>query len=97
MNTTDPQSPEFNLQSLYFLTKKQLIDICIEKRLVLNQTEDMLKSIAQQLADINDQKAAFESEKENNDRETVKIRSELKNFVDYSQNFDDLQMNSEID
>lgn len=55
IDPTDPQSKFFNKQSLYYLTKKQLIDICGDKKQIINQTECMMTCLAQQLAKSTDE------------------------------------------
>ena len=86
---TDPQSSDFNQKSLYFLTKKQLIDLCCEKKVVLNQSEAMLISLASQLAKHTDELNEMQTLKDKNDNETKSKRMELRNLTNYSLNFND--------
>ena len=96
IDPTDPQSKDFNMQSLYFLSKQQLIAICCDKKQILNQTEAMMTCLAQQLAKSTDELNQMQEEKKQYDEEAREKRVKLRNLINYSNSFNHQEMDEEI-
>ena len=57
MNSKKPNKisiTDVNQENLYFLTKAQLIDLCLEQKGILNYSEQMLENMASQLSQTTD-------------------------------------------
>ena len=77
------------MNDLYFLTKKQLIDMCLQQKEILNCSEQMLEKMAEQLSVHSDQMLDIDSKIQETESKILKNRSEIKNQSTFNVNFND--------
>ena len=65
-------------QRLYFLTKAQIINICIKEKAVLNSTENLLSSLATKLNEVDEQLKDVQDQNASNDKIIKENRQKIK-------------------